>query len=249
MKLLYRTKDLWMIFGEFCAVLPLFLLNFAIYYKVPLTKFFVWESMRPFLFVFGIFLLWFIITSVLILKGKWAGFFSFFIYSGSCLYINTYLLVKFKNYGLAFYAMAYLVFCVYLLFNMHALFRTSYLNPGRRWYEGTPRFLPQVEVDVEGLKNLRLSALDLRGCFLFGEDCAEILRKEALQQSELLLKLTLKNVTLELPMKIISQTVEAQGVGQGVGVAFSLNSFDLQKHLRDFILRLRSHGYIQEFLL
>ena len=162
-----RPAALWFLTVAIWLAVPLMALNIAVHEKSPLLKALILnQNWRILLLTMA----WAGITSWMVSRARWAGFWSYGVLAGVILYGNAYLLLTTKNYGLAFFALGLLILSAFYLVHLYQALGMVYFHPGRAWFESLPRFVPNVTVwlpAAEGKVRARLCRLGPEGCFVF----------------------------------------------------------------------------------
>jgi len=215
--------------------LPIVAVNFWIYSKGT-NKIFAVSQLQKVLIPT---LIVAILAFVLIRKASWLGFlltagFTTFVVSS-----NIYFLLLTKNYALAFYALFVAISSIFFHISVYKLLKAAYLNPGLRWFEGKPRFIPRLNAylsfDGAAPFQVRFTKLANDGCFVYS--VAEQFRKN---KGRGVLQLELEGVTTQSQVDLISVVDR----GKGMGLRFVENSFDSNKEILDLIDSVRSAGYV-----
>jgi hypothetical protein len=217
--------------------MPIFALNLWVMNKGAWSKLLdPWK-----LQVLGVEALWTLMTARFILQASWAGFWLFFVMSSVIVCANLYFLFALKNYALAFYALFLLIMAGLYLLNLYKLLHEPYYRSGKKWFEGLPRFVPNIQAEIKSQAQgaetspARVSRLNHEGCYLYSEK-AGLAAFNA--PSEVVLKLG--DLRLECAVELITRSSD----GMGQGLRFLADSADRQKDIRDFIDRVRSSGYV-----
>ena len=211
---------------------PIFLLNLWVMQKGMPGKLFSSEH-RIWI---GVDVVWVLITTRWLFKVRRRGFWSVAILAGVMLLGNVHYLTATKNYALAFYALFLLIISGLYLLNLHKLMSNAYYNPGQRWFEGQPRFLPKIEARLYDEKDqilAKLSQLGVEGCYVFAPELVKIQKVDRIE-------LKLGDLSFDCAVELISKTKD----GHGRGLRFLAHSADQNKDIRDFIDRVRSSGYV-----
>jgi hypothetical protein len=178
---------------------------------------------------------WTLLTMVFLMRASWIGFWSFVALSAAVLGANARLLFLTRNYALAFYGLFVLILAA--LYALH-LFRSlgeAYYHSGQRWFEGRPRFIPEVEAELKTADvavPTRLSRLGIEGCYAFP--------KAAVGAEPATIALKLGEFSMVTAVELVSRTRD----GAGRGYRFIAASADEKKDVREFIDRVRSGGYV-----
>ena len=234
MKLCSRPSQLLILCVALALSLPLILLNISVFEKTPVWRIFHAGNIQ----YFAIHLIWMALTYHLMLRARWASLWSHILYSGVVLYTNLYFLLRDKNYGLAFFSLGFLIFSSFFALHLYQLLSFAFFDSGRRWFEGLPRFIPELHANViVNGKNLpaRVNRLSGEGCFLYCNE--EVNKPDALE-------MTLGDKTVSLSVKLISKATGRSEFGSGMGMMFQVEGQDQWKDLHDFIQKVQSYGYI-----
>lgn len=231
MVIVRRPGSIRLLAGLLLLGIPLFLLNLWVTQKGrgPLEP----EHWRW----VGIEAAWIFLCVVWVLNARLRAFWLTAALSVTLLYGNMWFLVRTKNYALAFYALFLLILSALFLVYLYRALRVPYFEPGRRWFEGLPEFLPRIEAELrvgDAVVPARLSTLGEEGCFAFPLP----MRALAAEPDSVRLKVG----ALELDCAVQSMTKTKDGLGRGL--RFLAATPDDEKDIRDFIDRVRSAGYV-----
>jgi len=211
--------------------IPLFILNLWVMQKArgPLNReLWIWA---------GIEAAWVLFCVGSILGARMRGFWLTCTLSLTLLYGNLFFLLRTKNYALAFYALFLLILSALYLAYLYRALREPYFEPGRRWFEGLPEFLPRIEAELRSSQSsarARLSSLAEEGCYAYP------VPGEALTAEPDAIRLKVGDLELECAVQSVTKTKD----GLGRGLRFLTPTPDHEKDIRDFIDRVRSSGYV-----
>jgi hypothetical protein len=233
MKIYKRPGFLWALILSTLLVIPLSAMNLSVIEKAPLVKAVLKPSnLRLLLFISG----WSVLNALFVAKARWVSFWSSGILAGVLLYGNVYLLFSTKNYSLAFFALGLLILTIFYSVNLFQSLSMVYFDPGRRWHESYPRFIPNIEVSIlhsAGKSPARISRIGLEGCFVYTNDAT------VLPTSVEISLIGPSQRTFKCPVSLVSKTKDKKGLG----LQFNVTDNDTWKELNDFIDRVRSFGY------
>lgn len=232
MKIVRTIPEILILQGAVILTLLMLLLNIGVHQKVFILAIFSKPNLALLLSI-GI---WGLLTIFFLNKGSWFSFWLYFVMSGIVLYMNLLNTVITKNYALAFFSLGFFILSLLILFTLYRVLSFPFLNSAKRWFEGFPRFIPHIEVDILNDKRMRspgrMVTLTPEGCLVYS--------KYKLENLPNTIEVALNNLVVHCEVTSIS----ISGDGFGHGLRFRPKNADEQKELIDFILRARSQGYV-----
>ncbi len=228
---------------------PIYILNIWVVKKAKFIEFLSEGNWIYVALVFG----WAFFSFFWIYRGRWRGFWAAWLLSGVLLWGNLYFLVRTRNYALAFYALFILTVSISYLLQLYKTLKEPFYSSGKKWFEGLPTFLPNVEAVLEehlvgpndaspkDPDNAKLCRLSVDGCFLYLNSPSKV----TVKQLKKIKRLTIKSGDnlMNCKVRLISVAKEKQNLGAGFQF-MTLNNMDQQKEVKDFIDRVRSYGYV-----
>jgi hypothetical protein len=182
-----------------------------------------------------------IITVYFLMKAKKRALLLLIGLSAFVISSNLYFLLTTKNYALAFYGLFLIIISSMYLLSTYRILMLSYYNSGKRWFEGKPKFIPQVVAEAEVNEHEIsgwLSSIDSEGCYAF-------FKEKDLSRNPERLKLLFKDKILVCSVVPVSKMIDCADETTGLGCRFLVANADQSKDVSDFIECIRSAGYVQ----
>lgn len=197
----------------------------------------VWETgYRPFWILLALVCLLSAISSVLIWSLNRRGLYFYYLGVALITLHVSYMAMTEKRHGLLVFIFILFSVAIFAAQKMKNILALPYYDSRRKWWESSPKCLPELRLEVvaeSGVYEAKLTNLGSEGCFVFGVD----------------------KKNLELPQRIriykedqllLEGRVEVKMITWdkfGMGLKFLELQVDDQKDLTDHLFRLRRAGY------
>lgn len=200
----------------------------------------VWESgNRPFWITLACLVVLAVVSSILLARLQRLGSTLYRLGVLIATVETAYLAMSERRHSLL--VLVFLLFAGMVLLSeiVKKVLRLPFFDSRRRWWEGCPKAIPGLQVEVSGengdTKEVRLANFGLEGCFVFSQD-------GAIPFSPKFVRIFNGEQTLlEADVEIVERTND--GYGWGLRFGSSALEGDWSKDLQDYLGYLRRSGY------